>query len=102
MPPPTAQSTAHGKACVRLRRPTELQHDASIRLLQPPDEAQQGRLAATGGANEADHAALRDLQVDLAQNLGFAIAVADPIEMQIHGRLLIAEPSPVEAGAGKP
>ncbi len=38
-------------------------------LLQQVDAAQQGRLAGTGGADDADDLALADLQVDAAQDV---------------------------------
>ncbi len=54
--------------------------------LQPGDDAQDGRLAAARGAEEADELALRDLQVDALQRDEVAELLADAGQSQKGGR----------------
>ena len=46
-------------------------------LAQAADRLQQGRLAAAGGADQADDAGGRQLEVDPAQRLQLAVGVAE-------------------------
>ena len=55
---------------------------AGLDRLEGVDAAQQGRLAAAGGADQADQLVLADGQVDAVENLVLAEALLDPLHLQ--------------------
>jgi hypothetical protein len=76
------------------------QHLAIARRLEPGDHPQQGGLAATRGADQADELAAADLEVDRAQRLDFAAGGDKPLVARGHlpGRAAL----PVVAGDAQP
>jgi hypothetical protein len=52
-------------------------------VFQPGDGAQQGALAAAAGADEDHEFAVADLQIDAAQDLHFAVGLADPGQLHV-------------------
>src|SRR5690606_20774307 len=68
---------------------------------EPRDHAQQGRLAAAGGADEHDELAALDAQVQRANDFGVAEALGDVL--QVHGGHVIPVRSyPLTAPAVRP
>ncbi len=56
---------------------------ALVGAVEPGDQAQRGRLAAAAGADDQQDLAGRDLEVELAQRLDLAIALADAAQAQL-------------------
>ena len=61
---------------------------ALIRFLQPGDDAQQRRLAAARGAEQAGYLSLFHAEADLVQDGGSIERFADPADFQVRHRLL--------------
>src|SRR5690606_7463248 len=75
-------------------------HAAAVGLGGPGDEAQQRRLAAAVGTDDADPVAAVDAERDLRQDLLLRVADADPLEVdEVHASALPPVPAP---GGRKP
>ena len=57
-----------------------------VRCLEPGDDPQQGGLAGTGRAQQADQLAAVDVQVDGRQRLGASEVLLDMVETNAHVR----------------
>ncbi|MNP08456.1 hypothetical protein D3C76_1005250 [compost metagenome] len=61
------------------------QHLPVTGRFQPVDQPQQGGLACTAAANDPEHLALADVQVDTRQSRQVAIAFVDAAQLQLRG-----------------
>ena len=59
---------------------------AALPVLQPVDAAEQRRLAAAGRAADDDALAARDLQIDVAQHVEFAVPFVQADDFDRHVR----------------
>jgi hypothetical protein len=57
-----------------------------IGIFQAGDHPEQSRLAASGGAEEADEGAMRDIQRDVVERRHFAEALDEVLDRQVHCR----------------